>query len=121
MNLTLVAAEDVREDVVQTEPAIITEEITSIDEFKANKELKEVLSGIRELAVGGMDVYGFKSYTLSYPGRNYEAAYFIKGRDVIVVDHHDTNALKVEVLERKEADKIINFVKEAFGEEELYN
>lgn len=122
MNLTLVCAEDVCEDVcedVVNGHDVVTKDVTSVKEFKVNKELKEVLSDIRELAVGAMDVHGLKSYTLSYPGRDYEAAYFIKGKDVVMIDYHNTNTVKVEVLERKEADIIIGFIKEAFGEQEL--
>lgn len=126
MEFALIGAEDVRENSVQPEEKTIEElakeEETTIkeeSESQLREDLKEVLEDIHDLALGGIDVHGFKSYAYVHPNQDYEVTYFVKGTDVIMVDYHGTNTLNVEVLGKKEAGVFLDTIKEAFGIEEL--
>jgi hypothetical protein len=125
MELVLLSSEDVH---TVTEPTIETsvgeepaENAVTIKEFEISDELKELLSDIHTLAIGGMDVQGYKSYTAGHPVNDYEVIYYVKGITVIMVDYHGTNTLTVQVLGRKDTEWFINNVKDAFGIHELNN
>lgn len=112
MVLSLVDAEDVCENVVQpTEETIPNEEIIAeedINDFQVNNGLKVVLEDVFDLTTGGMEMHGFKRHILVHPIKDYDVEYFVKGPNVIMVDYHGTNSVKIEVLGRKESDMIIN-------------
>lgn len=122
MVLALLDSEEVR---IVEEPNIGGKgpviESTTIKEFEVNEELKELFSDIHSLAIGGMDVQGYRSYIAEHPVHGYEVTYYIKGITVIMVDYHGTNALTVQVLGKKETEWFINNVKGAFGIHELNN
>lgn len=123
MVLALLDSDQVR---IVEEPNIVGNKETAIEnkaikEFEVNEELKELFSDIHSLAIGGMDVQGYRSYTAEHPIHGYEVTYYIKGITVIMVDYHGTNTLTVQVLGRKETEWFINNVKDAFGIHELNN
>lgn len=111
MELALVGAEEVREDVAQPPETTIPKDITmeeEINDFQVSNGLKVVLEDVLDLTTGGMEMHGFKRHTLMHPTNDYEVDYFIKGPHVIMVDYHGTNSVKIETLGRKEADMIIS-------------
>lgn len=115
MSLTLVGAEDVSETVQPTEETMPREELKEEmeSEFQVNNGLKVVLEDVYDLTTGGMEMHGYKRHIFAHPTENYDIAYFIKGRDVIMVDYHDTNTVKIEVLRRKDAEVVIDTIKSA--------
>jgi hypothetical protein len=116
MVLALVDAEEVREAAEQpSETTIPKEEIIEEviedeikSEFQVSNGVKVVLEDVLDLTTGGMEMHGFKRHALMHPTNDYEVEYFIKGPNVIMVDYHGTNSLKIEALRRNEADMIIS-------------
>lgn len=112
MKLALVGAEEVREDLAQPEETtipkeeVIEEEI--INDFQVSKGLTTVLEDVFDLTTGGMEMHGFERHVLVHPTKDYDVEYFVKRPDVIMVDYHGTNSVKIEVLGRNEADMIIS-------------
>ena len=116
MELTLIGAEDVRETIqpiektIPKEEVILEEEKEEINDFQVSKKLTEVLEDVFDLTTGGMEMHGFKNHALMHPTEDYDVAYFVKGPNVIMVDYHGANSVKIEVLGRKEADLVINTI-----------
>lgn len=112
MVLALIDAEEVREAAEQpAEETIPKEEIIveeEINDFQVNNGLKVVLEDVFDLTTGGMEMHGFKRHVLVHPTKDYDVEYFVKGPNVIMVDYHGTNSVKIEVLGRKETDMIIS-------------
>ena len=116
MELSLIGAEDVRETKQPEETTIPDEKIISeekeeeINDFQVNKNLTEILEDVFDLTTGGMEMHGFKNHALLHPRNDYEVAYFVKGPNVIMVDYHGTNSVKIEILGRNDAEAVINTI-----------
>lgn len=83
----------------------------------SNKML-EVLSELYTQTASKLKVQGFKNFLFTHPRDDYEANYFVKGKDVMIVDCHQ-NALVVEALGEEEANWFIESIKEELGDEVL--
>lgn len=118
MELALICEKDVQETEQPSETTIPKEEVIEeeeeINDFQVSKSLTTVLEDVFDLTTGGMEMHGFKNHALMHPTKDYEVAYFVKGPNVIMVDYHGTNSMKIKVLGRTEADLVINAINGVF-------
>lgn len=113
MVLSLVRAEDVNPDG-QCQCKNVNADVV------VTEELRDTFDGIYDLTVAALETEGYKSYTLPHPTIGRDISYFVMGGKVISVDYHGLN-VTATILPEKDANSVIENIKEAFGEGELTN